>query len=426
MRKKGKLKTLILSISVLILLIMIYIYTGSGNGSSNSPESKPVETVSVFKKIESFTSDTISKLQEKHEIRRAEKEAKKQAEMLLLGEKDTQEDIVAASVEKENQEEQAELSEEEKEALQSANYVAPYEIKIPDDMKIPSKTGNFEFRNMADYVYAYDNVKLYTKPDCDGEEEREADIWEEFLRTGISEECVYQLVSSNGELLYADGTHFRRHREDMPLTETVLLPQEKVELEVEYISQFPTLTNGPEVTSLATVLKYYSYDITKDDLNEYYLPKGKAGHTNFYDAYIGEPSSRNNSYGCYSGAIVTAANTYLEEKESSLRAVDYTGLSFTEVLKLVKEGKPVIVWITRDENVEPIFTADWIVDGEYIIWKDNMHCVVITGYDLNSNEVIVSDPMYGIKEYDMAGFIKRFKKFYSQAVALEPLPEETP
>lgn len=333
---------------------------------------------------------------------------------------------MAASAEKEQQEEQAELSEEEKEKIRSANYVAPYEIKIPEGMKIPSKTGNFEFREMNDYVYAYDDVKLYLKPDCDGEEARRADIWEEFLRTGISEECVYQLVSKDGELFYADGTHFRRHREDMPLTEYVILPQERVELPVEYISQFPTLTNGPEVTGLATVLRYYSFDITKDALNEYYLPKGKAGLTNFYDAYIGEPSSRSNSFGCFAGAIVTAANAYLQEKESDLRAVDYTGISFTEVLKLVKEGKPVIVWITLDENTEPIFTNDWIVDGEYIIWKDNMHCVVVTGYDMNSNNVIVSDPMYGIKEYEINGFIKRFKKFYSQAVALKSLQEETP
>lgn len=410
--RRGKLKALILSISVLILLIMVYIYTGSGSATKEKEVNESAETVSFFQKVESFSSEIISRNSEKHRLKQEKKKEKEQARELLLHQ--TQDGEEATKTE-----DTTDTVEESPFSHSWENYVAPYEITVPDDMKIPGKVREFVFRSINDYVYAYDSVRLYKEPECDGEAVRVASVWEEFLRTGISEECCYQLVSKDGELLYADGTHFRRHREDMPLTEFVSMPLERVELSVEYISQFPTLTNGAEITALATVLSYLSFDITKDELDAGYLPKGKAGYTNFYDAYIGEPSSRNNSYGCYAGAIVTAANAYLSDKESELKAVDYTGISFTDVLKKVKEGSPVIVWVTQDESRDPVFTVDWIVDGEYIAWKDNMHCVVVIGYDMNSNVVIVSDPMYGIKEYELNLFVERFKEFYSQAVVIE-------
>ncbi|MBR5761174.1 MAG: C39 family peptidase, partial [Lachnospiraceae bacterium] len=85
----------------------------------------------------------------------------------------------------------------------------------------------------------------------------------------------------------------------------------------------------------------------------------------------------------------------------------------------VREGSPVIVWGAANISNEPVLSIEWIVDGEYLVWKTNLHCMVLIGYDTREKTVIVSDPMRGIKEYDMAAFIKRYKQFYSQAVVLD-------
>lgn len=434
MQKKKKTRALVLSVSILILLIMVYIYNGSSQVTVNETAPKTEQSATVFDGISNFFSTKISNMQAKRELRQEERRAKKEAEAFLLQateqvdvpiENASGESTSESSLPKENAEspvtvEEPSLQEAAEEVYvdDSSDYIPPYEISVPDNLELLEEVGEVSFKRVSDYVYAADGPMLYAGAECQGEAVRRADDWEQFLRVGISEGCCYQLVSSTGELLYADGTHFRRHREDMPLTESINLKKERVELEVDYISQFPSLTNGPEVTSLATVLRFFGYDISKDDLSENYLPKGKAGKVNFYDAYAGEPSSRNNSYGCYANAIVTTAKLYLEEKNSEYAVTDLTGSSFKDILEIVKEGLPVIVWTGKDLEEEPKFTADWIVDGEYLLWKDNMHCVVLTGYDLNAGTVIVSDPMYGIKEYELSLFIKRFKQFYSQAVVI--------
>ena len=133
---------------------------------------------------------------------------------------------------------------------------------------------------------------------------------------------------------------------------------------------------------------------------------------------MGDPF-KNNSFGCYAPVIADAANDYLEAAGSPLRAKDLTGSDFKDLLLLVREGSPVMVWGAAHINTEPVFSIEWIVDGEYLIWKTNLHCMVLTGYDTRKNTVIVSDPMRGIKEYDMDAFVKRFRQFYSQAIVLE-------
>ena len=115
----------------------------------------------------------------------------------------------------------------------------------------------------------------------------------------------------------------------------------------------------------------------------------------------------------------TITNSYFKTMGSDLRAFNYTGSAFQDMLLKVKEGKPVIVWATSNMNQDPGYTTEWIVNGEYIIWKANMHCMVLIGFDTDKETVIVSDPMVGIKEYEMETFIKRYKQFYSQAVVLE-------
>ena len=297
-------------------------------------------------------------------------------------------------------------------------YLAPVDIAVPDGVTVPSFVDGTLFKESSEYVFATTEAGLYGSPSFEGKPVRYTEMWEEFLRVGISEDCCYQLVSMSGELLYGNGTNFLRNREDMPLTEDIDFSEERVDLGVKYVSQYPSLPNGCEITSLATVLNFYGYNISKEDLAREYLKKGEVGSSNFYKEFVGDPF-KNNSFGCYAPVIVDAANSYLSAADSPLRAVDLTGSDFKELLWWVREGTPVIVWGAANISVEPAFSIEWIVDGEYLIWKTNLHCMVLSGYDTRKNTVIVSDPMRGIKEYDMDAFVKRFKQFYSQAVILD-------
>lgn len=274
-----------------------------------------------------------------------------------------------------------------------------------------------DFRPVDETVYASACAKLFDSPSYVNAV-KTAGEWEAFKRVGISSNGCYQLATEDGRILYADGRYFRRNRENMELTEEIDLPKERVELNVKHISQNPTLPNGCEITSLAIVLNYLGFDVSKETLSDNYLPKADVGKANFYKEFVGNPRDKD-SYGCYAGAIVNAANSYLASKGSELKAVDYTGSDFSAVLEKVREGNPVIVWTTAYINQDPGYTTEWWVDGEYLVWKANLHCVVVEGYDTIKNKVIVSDPMRSREEYDLDTFIKRYKQFYSQAVIIE-------
>lgn len=418
MQGRKRVKLFILSISILILLIILYCQRYSFVERDETKKTAATLLLEFSDKYSQYLKDkkeTISlEIKENRERKKAERELRK---LLESGNFKEEEETDTVS---ENNEipEIIDVSEDDiEESVITVSYNDPVEIKIPEDLTIPESISDINFRSVYGNVYSERPSGLYDSPTFENKI-RESGQWEQFLRVGISEDCCYQLISEDGSLYYADGMFFRRFREDMPLTEEITLPKEKVLLDVPYISQFPSLPNGCEITSLAIVLNYLGFEVSKDTLSEDYLPKEKAGKANFFEEFVGEPSNRN-SYGCYSEAIVTAANNYLSDNESEMRAENLTGCKFQEVMMEVKEGNPVILWGAAYIESEPSFSTEWIVDGEYLKWKTNLHCMVLSGYDLNKNIVYVSDPMRGIKEYDLEEFIKRFKQFYSQAIVIK-------
>ena len=406
-RKKGRL--LFFSISLLILLTMIYMYA---NGKVKDRGDKPTaatlmiecahETGAFFVRT---WNDGVSQVNEAYMNYHA-----MQTIAVLPGKIAT---LTAKSIRIKNINVRFTLRN-----MYRGNYEEPVDIEVPEGIAVPSVVEGTVFKPASEYVFAITEAGLYASPYFEGTPIRKTEMWEEFLRVGISEDCCYQLVTMNGELLYGNGTNFLRNREDMPLTEDIDLEEERVALDVNYISQYPSLPNGCEITSLATLLNFYGFNITKEDLARTYLKTAEVGNANFYKEFVGDPF-KTNSFGCYAPVIVDAANEYLDAAGSPLRAEDLTGATFKDLLLRVREGSPVIVWGAANINAEPAFTIEWIVGGEYLIWKTNLHCMVLTGYDTRKNTVIVSDPMRGIKEYDMTTFIKRYKQFYSQAVVIE-------
>ncbi len=197
-------------------------------------------------------------------------------------------------------------------------------------------------------------------------------------------------------------------------------------LSVNCIMQRPELPTGCEVTSLTMLLNYYGIYADKVDLSRNYLPK-----TQFYEAdgvlygadfrtsFAGDPESEY-SYGCYAPCIVTAANSYLSAVGAGAAAYDISGTSLESLFDYIDGGSPVLIWITSDGLAATSPTDVWTTPGGYTVqWLRNEHCVVLTGYDLGSGTVNVSDPLYGNTSYDMALLETRYRELGSQCVIIE-------
>ncbi len=426
MSSKVKRNLLLISISLLVLVIVIYRYSVSVPQSIDEAEDKKPTIAFVLKEKAVQISHNISqKIQTARDNREKKKEEKRLAELMLQNEHNNQQqaNIIPSSEPVYDNSVSRIIDHQFYTDLDGKRYVVSYSKDALDKLvamynEIPDDISGISFRPVEDKVYAAYAAKLYKNPQFEGGAVTTAGAWEEYTRVGISKDCCYQLVTKSGEILYGDGLYFRRYREDMELTENIDFPEERVTLDVKNILQNPTLPTGCEITSLAIVLNYMGYNVSKETLSDNYLDKKPVGEANFYKEFVGNPRN-SSSYGCYAGAIVASANRYLNEQGSMEQARDYSGCSFADVMWKVRAGKPVIVWVTTPITLDPGYTTEWIVDGEYLVWKGNLHAVVVTGYDTNTGKVVVSDPLAGNREIEMELFVKRFKQFYSQAVVIE-------
>ncbi|WP_158591067.1 C39 family peptidase [Acutalibacter sp. 1XD8-33] len=119
--------------------------------------------------------------------------------------------------------------------------------------------------------------------------------------------------------------------------------------------QLPELPTGCEITAMAMVLQYYGIPADKVDLARNYLPQspmdlryGENGllyGPDLDQLFIGDPETE---WGCVcgAGALVLAANRYLQDQGSPLHAVDLTGSGPEELYRRVSQGGPVVVLAT--------------------------------------------------------------------------------
>lgn len=184
------------------------------------------------------------------------------------------------------------------------------------------------------------------------------------------------------------------------------------------VLQYPELPTGCEITSLTMVLNHLGFDVTKVKMASDYMKKGLAWETDFREAFAGNPFSEY-SYGCYAPVIVDAANKFLEEQGSDLRAVDLSGFSFDDLLNFTDNGVPVMVWTTIG-LIPGFYTATWTADnGETVTWYANEHCMVLVGHNDESSSIFAADPDKGkIVEYDRELFKTRFHELFEQAVVI--------
>lgn len=126
------------------------------------------------------------------------------------------------------------------------------------------------------------------------------------------------------------------------------------------IYQMPELPTGCEITALTMAVNYYGYPADKTVMASEYLPTASANRyygadgrlygTDMNEYFIGDPFTEGGII-CGTGAIVTAADGYLADTGSALRAYDITGSSPEELYRRVRNGQPVVVWVTISDDL---------------------------------------------------------------------------
>ena len=205
----------------------------------------------------------------------------------------------------------------------------------------------------------------------------------------------------------------------IPIGEKYAALKTSVNFEIENILQRPELPEGCEVTSLAILLNHLGFDVAHTYLADNYLEQGEVGEVSFYEMNVGNPREEGKSWGCYSPVIVKTANKYLADMESYYRAYNYTGYDIHELYYQLSMGHPAIVWVTMDFS-EPYLKKHWTINGEKLYWKYPLHCVVISGYDMEAGTVTITDPLKNyVVTVNMKKFELRWRQMESQAVVLK-------
>ena len=182
---------------------------------------------------------------------------------------------------------------------------------------------------------------------------------------------------------------------------------------VPTINQYPSYPTGCESVALTILLRYYGVSVSPDNiiasLSKGDLPYYEDGNMfggNPELEFIGNPYD-GGSYGVYNNPIANVANIY--KSGVNVR----TWMPFSEVLDLVKNNHPVLVWTSMHLAV-PYISTSWIYKPtwETISWKANEHAVVVVGY--NDNYVVISDPLTGSIRYQSRSVFESRYNYYGQ------------
>lgn len=182
------------------------------------------------------------------------------------------------------------------------------------------------------------------------------------------------------------------------------------------INQYPNYPNGCEAVALTILLNYYNINVSVKDVIDA-LPIGKTlyyengvlygGNPNY--EFLGNPSN-SSGWGIWDKGLANTANKFKPE------IINGTGTDFNNIIKLVKNNRPVIVW-TSINLANPYIFKTWIYKptGEVITWKNYNHAVVVMGYTEDS--VIVSDPINGkIRSFNKQKFINVYNYMGKKAI----------
>lgn len=181
-------------------------------------------------------------------------------------------------------------------------------------------------------------------------------------------------------------------------------------LDVPLIYQYPDYPTACESVATVETLKYNGFDIGINEFLDNYLDtidssdSSIANFENVFDHYfVGNPYS-SHGFLCNPPVEVNAVKKYFSEiNESDCSVIDLTGASFENLLDYVSQHKPVVIWCSIN-LVEP--TRRYFYNSEYYTPS---HAVVLSGYNLSTGKVILTDSISGVVEADL----ERVKYLYN-------------
>lgn len=175
----------------------------------------------------------------------------------------------------------------------------------------------------------------------------------------------------------------------------------------------------------AARLEYNGYSVDLVSLGVDYLPRQSFTYSGPYrygpdpeQAYAGDPASSSGGWYCFEGPIIEAANAWLRDQGSELRAESETGADLDRLEQLLRQGTPVAVWFTQDYE-QPRFNTSFtwtLPDGSTYTPYGNLHCVVLTGMD--ETQCYLADPMQGDSVIERDQFERIYTAMGSRAVVL--------
>ena len=237
---------------------------------------------------------------------------------------------------------------------------------------------------------------------------------------------VWYVVKRFPKKAHTDNTTSTTVATTVPTTTTTA---PKLAYKIENFTAFnqrPELPTGCEITALTMVLQHKGFSVDKVTMANTYLPRATAKFTTGADGkrygpdmenyFVGNPTN-NSGYICGTGAIVSAANKYLETTDSTLRAHAENGIDLQKLYAYIANDNPVIIWCTIGmENRWK--TQGWYrEDGTFMEWSQNDHGGVLIGY--TETTITYADPIVGVKEIDRAQFEKVFASRGNQCVIIE-------
>ncbi|WP_099224095.1 C39 family peptidase [Listeria costaricensis] len=172
--------------------------------------------------------------------------------------------------------------------------------------------------------------------------------------------------------------------------------KKSVLLDVPLLNQMdaPVLYNGCEATSMAMLLQYEGYDVSKTAIANA-LPTvplessdGYDGNPN--DGFVGDITGDSPGLGVYHGPMAETAAEFTDADSVH----DITGADLDEIKSILSEGHPVWIITTTSFGEPASWTTFHTTSGDLDITY-SMHSVVITGYD--DDYFYINNP-YGYKD----------------------------
>lgn len=175
--------------------------------------------------------------------------------------------------------------------------------------------------------------------------------------------------------------------------------------------QFPT---GCESVALTMALESLGYDLSKTEIVDQYLIYDDQ---NYAAGFVGDPRSTNGG-GIFPPGLTNTANNYLQAQGSGYSAYNISGTAFTDLFSYVDQGNSVLLWITYNyEN--PVFNGNSVYyDGQEYLWYQKEHCVMLGGYNLTDNTVLLYDPMNGLYKVPIDTVESLYNQIGNFAVAI--------